>query len=190
MTEQYIKEAYCAIEPSEALKGRVLAACRAAKKKRSAMRRRVMSAAACFAVVMVLSVYGLSPMPGISAGGEMMQGDAVAVCAEAIVVADLQQRNVSAYQLQTVGTGETVEGCVALSFDQKVTVDASEGILYVFEADSGTAFAVEMPYQAEANEQLYWCAESENAALKIRSGVRTVHLNLTRSADGWMLTKE
>ena len=81
MTEEQVKSQYRAIEAPRELRGRVLAACTAARKQRAGRRKRIASMAACFVVVLALSVYGFSPAPAVSCGGQTIDRGGVTVAA-------------------------------------------------------------------------------------------------------------
>lgn len=184
MIDEDVKEQYRSVQPPEELKGRVLNACKNARRHRDAMRKRLVSAAACFVVLIGAAGYGFSPVPQLSSGGAAME-DGVLCMAETSVQVEAAAQN----GVRVLSDGEILDGCICFDVDRACSVNVSAGALYAFDSLSGFVYAVEMPYRAAAGETLYWYLQEEGAALSVRSGVRTVTLSAERTADGWTLKK-
>lgn len=185
MTELELKQAYLAQEPPAALKERVLSACRAAKARRAALCRRTAAAAACFALVLALSVYGLSPVPAVFSDGQMVGAAPVAVTERTIAASEEPQVNAALYSDGPAAMRmmePLVEGCIPLTFDRAVSVTVSAGTLYRCDPRTGASTDEGGSCKVEAEETLYWQCNETEAELTVRAGlrVRTLHL----SADG------
>lgn len=183
MIDEAAKREYRSVQPPEELKGRVLEACRAARKRRDAMRRRMVSAAACFVILIGAAGYGLSPVPQLSSGGAEMESGLLCMAEVSVLEESAAQNGV-----RTLSGGEMLDGCIAFSVDRDSRIKVSAGTLYLLDELSGTALEMGTSCRAEAGAEVYWlCEEKEGAALTLRSDLRSVTLRL-HSADGlWWL---
>ena len=179
MTEEQLKAAYLAEKPDQALRGRVLSACRLAKQRKAVHRRRLVSAAACFAVVLALSLYGFSPVPQISSGGVTIPESGLLLKTETLPAGGAHQPRMAMFSL---GSEEEEDG-IALSLDHAAYVRVTAGTLYAVDAEQGL-----IPLGREGdipeNTTFYWQGDGTEAVqLTARAGLRTVILEL-RTEDG------
>ncbi len=115
MTEEQVKSQYRAIHAPQNLRGQVLAACAAARRQRAGQRKKFASMAACLAVVLCLSVYGLSPVPAIASGGQTVDRGGAAVAAETVdLFGGTQTRTAAVFALEPEG-GSEIETCISLA---------------------------------------------------------------------------
>lgn len=191
MTEEQVKSQYRSIEPPGQLRERVLAACAAARKQRSGRRKRIASMAACFVVVLALSVYGFSPAPAVSCGGQTIGRDGVTVASETVALAGAaaQPRTATAFSIEPAAVGDTVEDCVSLTFERKTQVSVDAGTLYRFDAQTGAATEAGAVCEAVAGELLYWHIEGDSAVLTAKTGLRSAKIEAVRTNGGWILSK-
>ena len=191
MTEEQVKSQYRAIEAPRELRGRVLAACTAARKQRAGRRKRIASMAACFVVVLALSVYGFSPAPAVSCGGQTIGRGGVTVAAETVALAGAaaQPRTAMAFSIEPATVGDTVEDCVRVTFERKTQVSVDTGTLYRYDAQTEAATEAGTACEAAAGELLYWHIEGERAVLTARTGLRSAKIEAVRTDGGWTLSK-
>ncbi len=184
MTEQEFKQAYLAVEPSVALKERVLSACRDARKRRAARVRRIAAPAACFVLVLALAVYGLSPAPAVYNGGQAVGAVPLAVTETELFAGGASSGDgIAAYAMedgpQSRMAVAPVGVCIPLTFDRAVSVDVSEGTFYRFDPDSGALEDLGSRCAAEPGEGLYWQCGAPEAVLTVRAGLRVRTLRLS-----------
>ena len=191
MTEEEVKRQYRAVGAPRALRGRVLAACAAARRRRAGGRKRVSSVAACLAVVLLLSVYGLSPVPGVSCGGKPIGHDGVTAAEAMVPMAeeDAQSRAAVAYSLEPAAADGDTVSCVEVAFAQKTKVSVSAGTLYRYDASAEWAESVGTDCAAAAGEVLYWHIEDESAVLTARTGLRSVKITAAYTDGAWTLSQ-
>lgn len=191
MTEEQLKSQYRSIEPPEQLRERVLAACAAARKQRSGRRKRIASMAACFVVVLALSVYSFSPAPAVSCGGQIIGRGGVTAASETVALAGgaAQPRTATAFSIEPAAVGDTVEDCVSLTFERKTQVSVDTGTLYRYDAQTGTATEAGTACDAAVGELLYWHIEGERAVLSAKTGLRSAKIEAVRTDGGWTLSK-
>lgn len=183
MIDEAVKEQYRSVQPPEELKGRVLSACKSARKRRDAMRKRLVSVAACFVILIGAAGYGFSPVPQLSSGGAAMENGVLCVAEVSVLVESAAQNGV-----RTLSGGEILDGCIAFSVDRDSRIKVSAGTLYLMDTLSGMVREMGTSCRAEAGEELYWqCEEKENAALTLRSDLRSVTLRLSYADGRWWL---
>ncbi len=188
MTEEQVKSQYRAIHAPQNLRGQVLAACAAARRQRAGQRKKFASMAACLAVVLCLSVYGLSPVPAIASGGQTVDRGGVAVAAETVdLFGGTQTRTAAVFALEPEG-GSEIETCISLAFARAAKVSVSEGMLYRLNPETGAADEAGQTCRASADELLYWQIPGDSAVLTARAGLRAVRIEAVRSGDGWSLS--
>lgn len=190
MTEEQVKNQYREIRVPQHLRGRVLSACAAARKKRrGSQRKRFASLAACLAVVLCLSAYGLSPAPVVVSGGQTVERGGAAVAAEmADLSGGMQPRVAAAFSLEPAGGAETGE-CISLSFAHAAQVTVSDGMLYRLNPETGGVAEAGRTCRVAAAEQLYWQIPGSQAVLTVRAGLRAIRIEAIRNDSGWFLSR-
>ena len=167
MTEEQVKNQYREIRVPQHLRGRVLSACAAARKKRrGSQHKRFASLAACLAGVLCLSAYGLSPAPVVVSGGQTVERGGAAVAAGmADLCGGMQPRVAAAVSLEPprgAATGNPETGGVA---------------------EAGRTCRV------AAAERLYWQIPGSQAVLTVRAGLRAIRIEAIRNDSGWFLSR-
>ncbi len=187
MTEEMLKDAYRAIEPPRALRGKVLAESAAARRERARRRKRSAALAACLLLVVSLSVYAASPVPQFSSGAQMLTGETT-VPGETIVLAESAVRGSAKADTPAMfSLGEDAEDCIALTAERAEEITVSCGTLYRFDTLSGTATELALPYRAAAGEVLYWQVGAPDGTLTARAGLRSRKITAERTGEGWRL---
>ena len=193
MFDETVKSAYQSIVPPEDMKGRVMTACRAAKKQRIRRQKQLASAAACFAVVLCMALYGFMPMPGLSSGVHTLEDGVLPVTFETAMGPESVQTWSSATVMtpsaRVASAGDPVENCIPLRLDRKATVTVSAGELYVMNGVSGISEPAGQKWTAEDAAQIYWQCNEEDASLQISAGLRKMTLTLVEEDGRWSLVR-
>ena len=188
MFDETTKDAYRSTVPPEGMKDRIMAACRTARSVRKRREKQFASLAACLVLVLGLSFYGFSPVPGVSSGGQVLTEGSMAVVRETVTVSSgPQSREAVAWTAEAGGEEAEEKSCIPLMIDRAASVQVSEGTLYLFDPLLGSALELGASADAEAGAQLYWQCDTEGAELKVRSGVRSVTLHLGQTDGVWQL---